>query len=165
LGDRSGIIEETSQEAMMSVETNAPYSEDEMHLNTYVDTVEAIISTLGENPQRDTKIQRPQHVWKFRYGTVDVFVYLTGESAEDTLMVWSPVLALPAKDEAGLNKFLLEKNWLDTLEARFAIKGEQIVLTCSRTLQDLDPGEVSRAITIVATLADDYDEVLIEKFK
>jgi Putative bacterial sensory transduction regulator len=165
LGDSNGIIEETSQEAMMSIETNAPYSEDEMHLNTYVDTVEAIISTLGENPQRDTKIQRPQHVWKFKYGTVDVFVYLTGESAEDTLMVWSPVLTLPAKDEAELHKFLLEKNWLDTLEARFAVKGEQIVLTCSRTLQDLDPGEVSRAITIVATLADDYDEVLIEKFK
>lgn len=149
----------------MSVETNEPYAEDEMHLKSYVDTVEAIISTLGDNPQRDTKIQLPQHVWKFRYGTVDVFVYLTGESAEDTLMVWSPVLALPAKDEAGLNKFLLEKNWLDTLEARFAIKGEQVILTCSRTLQDLDPGEVSRAITIVATLADDYDELLIEKFK
>jgi Putative bacterial sensory transduction regulator len=158
-------MKETSLEAIMSVEANEPYTEDEMHLKNYVETVEAIISTLGENPQRDTKIQLPQHVWKFRYGTVDVFVYLTGESAEDTLMVWSPVLALPAKDEAGLNKFLLEKNWLDTLEARFAIKGEQVVLTCSRTLQDLDPGEVSRAITIVATLADDYDEVLIEKFK
>jgi Putative bacterial sensory transduction regulator len=150
---------------MMSVEANEPYTEADMNLNNYVETVEAIISTLGENPQRDTKIQLPQHVWKFRYGTVDVFVYLTGESAADTLIVWSPVLALPAKDEAGLNKFLLEKNWLDTLEARFALKGDQVVLTCSRTLQDLDPGEVSRAITIVATLADEYDEMLIEKFK
>jgi Putative bacterial sensory transduction regulator len=150
---------------MMSVEANEPYTEADMNLNNYVETVEAIISTLGENPQRDTKIQLPQHVWKFRYGTVDVFVYLTGESAADTLIVWSPVLALPAKDEAGLNKFLLEKNWLDTLEARFALKGDQVVLTCSRTLQDLDPGEVSRAITIVATLADEYDELLIEKFK
>ncbi len=149
----------------MSVEANEPYTEADMNLNNYVETVEAIISTLGENPQRDTKIQLPQHVWKFRYGTVDVFVYLTGESAADTLIVWSPVLALPAKDEAGLNKFLLEKNWLDTLEARFALKGDQVVLTCSRTLQDLDPGEVSRAITIVATLADEYDELLIEKFK
>jgi Putative bacterial sensory transduction regulator len=150
---------------MMSVEANEPYTEADMNLSNYVETVEAIISTLGENPQRDTKIQLPQHVWKFRYGTVDVFVYLTGESAADTLIVWSPVLALPAKDEAGLNKFLLEKNWLDTLEARFALKGDQVVLTCSRTLQDLDPGEVSRAITIVATLADEYDELLIEKFK
>lgn len=149
----------------MSVEANEPYTEADMNLSNYVETVEAIISTLGENPQRDTKIQLPQHVWKFRYGTVDVFVYLTGESAADTLIVWSPVLALPAKDEAGLNKFLLEKNWLDTLEARFALKGDQVVLTCSRTLQDLDPGEVSRAITIVATLADEYDELLIEKFK
>ena len=149
----------------MSVEANEPYTEADMNLSNYVETVEAIISTLGENPQRDTKIQLPQHGWKFRYGTVDVFVYLTGESAADTLIVWSPVLALPAKDEAGLNKFLLEKNWLDTLEARFALKGDQVVLTCSRTLQDLDPGEVSRAITIVATLADEYDEMLIEKFK
>ncbi len=149
----------------MSVEANEPYTEADINLNNYVETVEAIISTLGENPQRDTKIQLPQHVWKFRYGTVDVFVYLTGESAADTLIVWSPVLALPAKDEAGLDKFLLEKNWLDTLEARFALKGDQVVLTCSRTLQDLDPGEVSRAITIVATLADEYDELLIEKFK
>jgi len=48
------------------------------------------------------------YVWKFRYGSVEVFVQLTGLADEDTFTVWSSVLKLPAKDEARLMRRLLK---------------------------------------------------------
>ncbi len=130
----------------------------------YSEFIETVISTLGEDPHQ-LEIEAPQKAWRFRYGTADVFVYLTGETEDSALLVWSPVITLPVKDDVGLMRFLLEKNWWsDTMEASFCIREDKVVLSTSRTLTDLNPGEVSRAITIVASLADEYDEILIEKF-
>lgn len=104
------------------------------------------------------------HFWTFKYGTVDVFVHLTGETSEDSLTVWAPVLNLPSKDDAALSKELLTKNWQETSEARFAIWDSKVVVNYVRPLADTTPSDISRAITLVATLADDYDEPLIEKY-
>jgi hypothetical protein len=59
---------------------------------------------------------------------------------------------------------LLEKNWSETLEARFCIWNNQVVLNHHRTLEGLSAGEISRAITLVASLADEYDEQLQAEF-
>ena len=104
------------------------------------------------------------HLWKFKYGSVEVFVQLTGLTDEDTLTVWSKVLKLPAKDEASLMRRLLELNWSATFEARFGIFDEQVVVLSTRTLAELSPGEISRLITVVATIADDNDEALQSEF-
>jgi len=93
-----------------------------------------------------------------------VFVKLTGETDDDTFTVWSYVLKLPAKNELQLMRKLLEMNWLYTMESHFAIVDEQIVVVASRTVAELSPGEISRAITIVATLADDNDDALQAEF-
>jgi hypothetical protein len=50
------------------------------------------------------------------------------------------------------------------LEARFAILNDQVVIVTQRSLADLSPGEISRAITIVATIADESDEPLQAEF-
>lgn len=104
------------------------------------------------------------HLWKFKYGTVEVFVQLTGTGETDTLTAWSPVLTLPAKDEPGLMRHLLEMNCGETFESCFGILGTQVVVLASRILQDISPGEVSRLMTIVATIADDNDEALQSQF-
>jgi hypothetical protein len=78
--------------------------------------------------------------------------------------VWAPVLKLPVGKEAELTKRLLELNWTSTFESRFAIVDGQVVVTSSRTVAELSPGEVSRNITVVATIADDYDEALQSEF-
>ena len=49
-------------------------------------------------------------------------------------------------------------------EACFGIDKEQVVVLSSRTLAELSPGEISRIITIVATIADDNDEALQAEF-
>lgn len=138
--------------------------EDSMGMS-YPQEIETVIAGMAE----DQKVmvahnEEAGHLWKFKYGSVEVFVKLTGETDEDTLTVWSYVLKLPAKNEAQLMRRLLEMNWLYTMESHFAIVDEQIVVVATRTVAELSPGEISRAITIVATLADDNDDDLQAEF-
>ncbi len=132
--------------------------------NGLVDVIETVISSLEQEQTAMVSHTDGGHVWKFQYGTVEVFVQLTGLTEADTLTVWSSVLQLPAKDEAHLTRKLLEMNWSGTLEARYAIANNAVVVVTSRSLADLSPGEISRAITIVASLADENDEPLQQEF-
>jgi hypothetical protein len=129
-----------------------------------IDVIETVISSLDIENTAMVNTSDSGHLWKFKYGTVEVFVQLTGLSEEDTLTVWSSVLKLPAQNEAQLMRNLLEMNWTSTLEARFGILNNEIIVVYSRTLADLSPSEISRAITIVATIADEQDEPLKTQF-
>lgn len=126
--------------------------------------IETVIYSLEENDSAMVQKNDGGYLWKFQYGTVEVFVQLTGESDEDLFTVWSVVLPLPAKNEPELMSFLLEMNWCGTFEASFAIFNNHIVLSTQRTVHDLSASEISRAITLVATLADQYDEELQAKY-
>jgi hypothetical protein len=126
--------------------------------------IETVISSLAQKDSAMVSHEGEGTVWKFEYGTVHVFVQLTGESDEDLLTVWSPVLKLPAKNEATLWRKLLEMNWSETLETCFAILNDQVVVLAQRTVADLSSEETSRLITLVATIADDNDEMLVENF-
>jgi Putative bacterial sensory transduction regulator len=104
------------------------------------------------------------YLWKFKYGSVGVFVQLNGTTDEDTVTIWAPVLNLPAKNEPKLMRYLLELNCSSTFEARFGIIENRVVVISTRTLAELSAGEVSRLITIVATIADNNDEALQTEF-
>lgn len=136
----------------------------ELDSASYVDTIEAVIASLDQGEGAMVSPTDEGHLWTFTYGTVSVYVQLTGETEADTLTVWSPVLSLPAKDEPRLMRHLLEMNCNETLEARFGISGNQVLVISSRILQDISPAEISRLMTIVATIADDSDEALIAEF-
>ncbi|NJP09900.1 MAG: YbjN domain-containing protein [Leptolyngbyaceae cyanobacterium RU_5_1] len=137
---------------------------DEETANNLVGVIETVIDSLDSDNTAMVNRSETRHLWKFKYGTVEVFVQLTGLTEEDTLTVWSMVLKLPAKDEPTLMRQLLERNWANTLEARFGIFDDQVVVVTARALADLSPGEISRAITIVATIADESDEPLQQEF-
>ncbi len=132
--------------------------------SSLVEVIETVIASLDDGQTAMVNRSEEGHLWKFKYGTVEVFVQLTGLSEEDTLMVWAAVLRLPAKDEPKLMRHLLEKNWSDTLEARFSIVNNEVVVVTNRSIADLSPSELSRAITIVATIADESDEPLVAEF-
>ncbi len=129
-----------------------------------VETIETVIASLDQGGGAMVNRTEGSHLWKFKYGSVEVFVQLTGTTDEDTLTVWAPVLALPARNEPQLLRHLLEMNWLSTFEARFGISQNQVVVLTTRSVADLSAGEISRAITIVATIADDNDEALAAEF-
>lgn len=124
------------------------------------DVIETVISSLAQDQSAMVTHNDANYFWKFKYGTVEVFVQLTGASEEDTFTVWSSILKLPANNEPQMMRKLLEMNWSETFEARFGILEDQIVVLSTRTVAELSPGEVSRIITVVATIADDHDEVL-----
>jgi Putative bacterial sensory transduction regulator len=132
---------------------------------SYAEEIETVIASMAV----DQKVMVGQneaggHLWKFKYGSVEVFVQLSGETENDTLTVWAFVLQLPAKNEAELMRKLLEMNWLATLESHFAIVDNQVAVISTRTIAEISAGEMSRAITIVATIADDNDDVLQAEF-
>ncbi|MGB5896957.1 MAG: YbjN domain-containing protein [Geitlerinemataceae cyanobacterium] len=129
-----------------------------------VQEIELVIASLAEDQKAMVGQNDAGHIWTFEYGSVQVFVQLTGSTEEDTLTVWSPVLKLPAKNEGELMRRLLEMNWSSTLESRFGILNNEVVIVASRSIADLSAGELSRSITIVATLADDNDDILQAEF-
>ncbi|OUL30228.1 YbjN domain-containing protein [Nostoc sp. T09] len=131
----------------------------------HVEVIENVIDSLEQDDSAMVSHNSDGNfLWKFKYGSVEVFVQLSGTSDEDTITVWSVVLKLPAKDEPRLLRHLLEMNCTSTLEARFGIIDNQVVVISTRTLAELSPGEVSRVITIVATIADNNDEALQSEF-
>lgn len=132
--------------------------------STHKEIIETVISSLAQNNSAMVSQSESGNLWKFDYGSVEVFVQLSGETDEDLFTVWSSVLKLPAKDEVGLMRKLLEMNWTQTYESRFGIMNEQVVVLSQRTVADLSAEEISRAITLVATIADDHDEMLKETF-
>jgi hypothetical protein len=146
-------------------EANIETSSDELISGiNHKETIEAVISSMDE----DQKVMFAQNddgsLWKFCYGSVEVFVQLTGEADEDTLTVWSFVLPLPAKNEPQLLRKLLEMNWTETFESRFCIVNDRVAVVATRTLAEISPGEISRAITIVASIADNNDDELKAEF-
>lgn len=131
---------------------------------SHTDVIETIISSLDQYHNALVNHSDEGYIWKFKYGSVDVFVQLTGDQDEDTLTVWSPVVQLPVQNETQLLRKLLEMNWLATAEAQFGIFNQQVMVLSSRSVADLSPGEISRQITMVASIADEHDEALQEEF-
>jgi hypothetical protein len=130
----------------------------------HVEIIETVISSLDQEDTAMVSQSEEGYLWKFKYGSVEVFVQLTGITDDDTFTVWSSVLPLPAKNEPQLMRKLLEMNWSDTFESSFGIVDNQVVVLSSRTVAELSPGEISRAITVVATIADDNDDALNSEF-
>ena len=153
---------------MMTSETNTPPAPALTGSNSVppniVEMIETVIFSLEEDNSAMVSRTEEGHVWKFRYGSVEVFVQLTGQTDEDTFSVWSSVLALPAKNEPQLMRKLLAMNWADTFEARFCILGDNVVVSTTRVVAELSPGEISRHITVVATIADEQDDLLQDEF-
>ena len=145
----------------LGLETLTTLPEDDSPVTAnHVEVIETVISSLEQDDSAMVSHSDQGILWKFQYGSVEVFVQLTGSSDEDILTVWSPVLNLPAKDEPGLMRHILEMNCSETFESCFGILGSQVVVLASRPLADISPGEISRLMTIVATIADDNDEAL-----
>ncbi|MBU6230091.1 MAG: YbjN domain-containing protein [Cyanobacteria bacterium REEB459] len=132
--------------------------------NSYVTLIETVIASLDQGDGAMASKNQAGRLWMFHYGSVKVYVQLTGETPEDTLSLWSPVLSLPAKEEPRLFRQLLERNCGETLEARFGVSGDQVLVITTRTLEDISAAEISRLMTIVATIADDADDALKAEF-
>lgn len=137
---------------------------DSMNVN-YVEVIETVIASLDSSDSAMVSHgDGSAYLWKFTYGSVEVFVQLSGTTEDDTLSVWSAVLKLPVERDADLFRKLLQMNVVETFESRFALLNDEVVVMAMRTLADISPFEISRAVTVVATIADNNDEALQAEF-
>ena len=144
---------------MSEVETLSP-TESELQ-SSHTEVIETVIDSLAQdNSAMVSHDETDGYLWKFKYGSVEVYVQLTGTTDDDTLTVWSPVLQLPVQNQDKLLHQLLEMNCGSTFEACFGISNQEVLILASRVLADINPGEISRLITIVASLADEQDDPL-----
>ncbi len=145
--------------------TPTPDTQDESFVSSsHHEVIETVIGSMAQANSAMVLEDAQGQLWKFQYGSVEVFVQLTGETDEDLFTAWATVLTLPVEDELGLFKTILTMNSSQTLETRFALMNDQLVVMQQRTVADLSPGEISRAITLVAAIADDNDEDLKARF-
>ena len=131
---------------------------------SHIDVIETVIASLDQGGNAMVNRDNDGYLWKFVYGSVTVYVQLTGAADEDTLTVWSPLLKLPVANQTELMAELLAMNCGETFEACFGISNQEVLILASRILADINPGEISRLMTIVATIADEIDDVLKEKY-
>lgn len=132
---------------------------------SHIDIIETVIASLDQGGNAMVShANEDGYLWKFTYGSVTVYVQLTGTEDEDTLTVWSPLLKLPVANQNELMQDLLARNCSETLEACFGISNQDVLILASRTLADINPGEISRLMTIVATIADETDDDLLAKY-
>lgn len=145
--------------------SNLQSESDETSFTTsYVEVIETVISSLEQEGTAMVNHSEDGYLWKFQYGTVNVYVQLSGESDDDTLTTWSPVHKLPVQNEAEMMRRLLELNCGNTFEACFGLIDQSVVVFASRTLKDINASEISRLMTIVASIADENDEVLLKDY-
>ncbi|MEL6929874.1 MAG: YbjN domain-containing protein [Cyanobacteria bacterium J06600_6] len=155
------MVSQISHSAVDSSESENDLLEDN---SSHQEVIETVISSLDQENTAMVSHTDEGSIWKFTYGSVEVFVQLTGESDEDLLTVWSSLLQLPADDEPGLMRRLLEMNWTGTFETCFSLYDNKVMISAQRTVADMYPGEISRLITLVANLADDNDDLLKQEF-
>ncbi|MBT9314221.1 YbjN domain-containing protein [Leptothoe spongobia] len=131
---------------------------------SHIDVIETVIASLDQGGNAMVSRDDDGYLWKFIYGSVTVYVQLTGIGEEDTLTVWSPLLKLPVANQTDLMQELLALNCGETFEACFGISNQEVLVLASRILADINPGEISRLMTIVATIADEKDDTLKKKY-
>ncbi len=138
--------------------------DDDDEATSCVDVIETVISSMEQDNSAMVSHSEEGHTWKFQYGSVEVFVQLSGETEDDMFTTWSPVHKLPVRDEADLMRKLLEMNCGSTFEACFGLLDQSIVVFATRTMKDINPSEISRLITIVASIADENDQDLLKNY-
>ena len=153
-----------TEQASLTTETDAELIDNAMATFRPSEEIENVLIGLAQDQNVMVGQSEAGKVWQFEYGSVEVFVQLTGETDEDTLTVWATVLKFPVKNENQLMRRLLEMNWLSTLESHFAITNDQVVVLSNRSLAEISATEISRLITIVATIADNNDDSLQAEF-
>jgi len=100
------------------------------------------------------------NVWKFKRGSASLAITLS----EYFVSTESVIFQVPQQNREKLFRYLLEKNFMETLEAKFALQDDDISVVYNRSTDGLDKSEISRMIDVVSRLADKYDDLLIEKF-
>ncbi len=103
--------------------------------------------------------------WGLTKGSASIFISLTWGQRNQTLQIFSPILVLTPQVNINLYPTLLGLNASNELVgAAFAIRDNKVILKVERNARDLSVAAVHEMIRRIGTLADRYDDLLVEQF-
>ena len=136
---------------------------DNNNLNQIYNSVEKCISNLGVDPLK-CRGKNPGS-WTLKKGSVQVWVdvwYIEREKRA-YFQVMSPVMKIPAEKTLEFYKELLQIN--DRLfGVAFTIYKDNVWLKHIRETENLDESEIMNTLHRVGNYADQYDDVLKQKY-
>lgn len=126
--------------------------------------IDGILEHFGLDPY---EARLSKNTWVVYRGTAVAIIAViepTPDGSPGLFAVTSRIVGVPKQNPVAMYRFLLEKNFATTKEARFAINDDEVYVVCVRTAEGLDPPEAARIIDAVAGFADEYDGYLMEEF-
>ena len=101
---------------------------------------------------------------QLQHGSATIGVNVLGE--QGVLMVFAPVMPVPALGREAFYRRLLELSFVATADASFAIntQHDEVVVRCLRRLSALDYEEFGDIVATVGAVADQWDDALLGEF-
>jgi|APMed6443717190_1056831.scaffolds.fasta_scaffold57567_2 hypothetical protein len=128
---------------------------------------EALATHFGLDP-RQNRLETQEAsmmAWGLTKGSASIFISLTWGQRNQTLQIFSPILVLTPQVNLNLYPTLLGLNASNELVgAAFAIRDNKVILKVDRNARDLSVAAVTDMIRRIGTLADRYDDLLVEQF-
>lgn len=109
-----------------------------------------------------------KNTWRIAAGSVSGFIFLIEDQANpqsSSIVIGFPVMKIPAEKVLPFYRRLLEYNYVLSGRAAFAINDSNLViLHAGRLILDLDASELRDLILRTASIADHYDDILLNEF-
>ncbi|HYH85576.1 MAG TPA: YbjN domain-containing protein [Pyrinomonadaceae bacterium] len=109
-----------------------------------------------------------KNTWRIKVGSAGGFIVLfenQNDADSSDLMVFFPLMRVPLAKSLPFYRRLLEMNRGLLGKAAFAVDEDNVVsLLAGRKIFGLDPNELADLMLRTATLADHYDDVLLDEF-
>ncbi len=131
-----------------------------------MEMIEAVLIDLGHIALDSRhEAEGAKRAWRFEKGSATIEVQIRKSEPLWTLRVSAVVMTcVGAIDRLKLYRHLLSVNAFEVTGAAFAIIEDEVILVAERDTVDLDQSEVRSMIDRVQTVADDYDDKLVDTF-
>ena len=103
--------------------------------------------------------------WVFRKGSATIRVKIIKGAESVWFSVDSEIMKIPNQNLLRFYRKLLELNGPATFGTFFNIHNETLLVSALRPVKGLEPEEIESIVTIVAEVADKYDDELKVMFK
>ena len=137
------------------------------NIRSTVAMIEDVLIELGYflNDCRDEPTEAGLRSWSISKGSAHIRIRIVERDDDVYLHVVSVVMTItPSVDELRLFRELLHMNQREIQSAAFALDGDRVLLLAERSTLDLDRSEVLDLVQRVRIYADDYDDLLVNRF-
>lgn len=133
------------------------------NLNYYYNVIENAIAKIGLDPQVARQKQAGQ--WTITKGKIPVWIYVFYRQQEKRIyfQVVAPVMKMPGTQKGAIAQELLELN-NQLFGVAFCTSKGQVFIKTIREAEGLDNNEALSMIMRVGNYADQYDNVLKQKY-